>query len=404
MYLISTQLRMRIPVVCSQVSHLAISSRTLYARLVHPCSQCHMRREEKSSKIHVRTLSQCSRRTFPSHVLQTCNVNHQHGRTHLQMNAKQILGITAKPSPVNLFPLYTSTRSFGITISGGEEATSSIYVPTPTEKCYELLEYIHDNAGLPWWLTILATTILLRGVVVFPFAVWQQMIFARIENAQPMINAYVEQIKQQLAILAKEKGWSQRHMAKVFTTEVRMLVSNVHYRNHCSSYKLSYLPFWQAGVWSCMTTSIGQMTGKFPELFSTELDIDVLPALASEGFLWFSDLMQTDLTLAILLGLVNVTLVELWSLRRGPLTRTQHYLQNTFRILAICSVPAAAMLPSAVSFYWLASSLCGLGQLALLRSPPVRRKLGIPHAPSEMKRPVDEMKAALKARYAKKAF
>lgn len=280
----------------------------------------------------------------------------------------------------------------------------NLYIPTPTEKCYELLEYIRDSAGMPWWLTILATTILFRGAIVFPFAVWQQIIFARIENAQPMINAYVEQIKQQLAILAKEKGWSQRKMAKVFSSEVRMLVSNVHFRNKCSPHKLAYLPFWQAGVWVSMTTAIGQMTGKHPDLFSTELDIDVLPALASEGFLWFSDLMQTDFAIAVLLGLVNVTLVELWGLRRGPLTRTQHYLQNAFRLAAISSFPAAAMMPSAVSFYWLASSLCGLGQLALLRSPPFRRLVGIPHSPSEMKRPVEEMKTALKAKYAKKAF
>ncbi|XP_030835389.1 cytochrome c oxidase assembly protein COX18, mitochondrial-like [Strongylocentrotus purpuratus] len=360
-----------------------------------------------SLKIPNRTMSQCrvTSRTVLSPTLQTHSVNLHHGHApFFRVNANQRLGGIGSQSPMNFFPTRTSTRSFGGISVSGTENDAGIFIPTPTEKCYELLEYIHDNAGLPWWLTILATTILLRGVVVFPFAVWQQKILARIENAQPMINAYVEQIKQKLALHAKEEGWSQRHMAKVFSNEVRMLVSNVHFREHCSSHKLSYLPFWQAGVWTCMTTSIGQMTGKYPELFSTELDIDVLPALASEGFLWFSDLMQTDLTLAVLLGVINVTLVELWSLRRGPLTRTQHYLQNTFRIVAICSVPAAAMLPSAVSFYWLMSSLCGLGQLALLRSPSVRRMLGIPHAPSEMKRPMEEMKTALQARYAKRTF
>ncbi|XP_071482766.1 LOW QUALITY PROTEIN: cytochrome c oxidase assembly protein COX18, mitochondrial-like [Diadema antillarum] len=279
-----------------------------------------------------------------------------------------------------------------------------MYIPTPTEKCYEFLEYIHDTAGLPWWLTILATTLLFRGAIVFPFTVWQQRILARIENAQPLINAYVEQIKQQLAIMAKEEGWSQRKMAKAFSNEVRLVVSNIHFRNRCSSHKLTYLPFWQAGIWLSMTTAIGQMTGKQPDLFSTELDIDVLPALATEGVLWFTDLMQTDMALAVLLGIVNITLVELSALRRGPLTRTQHYLQNVFRVVAVGSIPAAALMPAAVSFYWLVSSTIGLGQLALLRTPAIRRAVGIPHAPSEMKHPLQEMQTALKAKYAKKAF
>lgn len=181
-----------------------------------------------SFKVPNRTMSQCNRtrRTVLSPTLQTHSVNLHHGHApFFRGNANQRLGGIGTQSPMNFFPTRTSTRSFGGISVSGTENDEGIFIPTPTEKCYELLEYIHDNAGLPWWLTILATTILLRGVVVFPFAVWQQMILARIENAQPMINAYVEQIKQKLALHAKEEGWSQRHMAKVFSNEVSTLYS-----------------------------------------------------------------------------------------------------------------------------------------------------------------------------------
>lgn len=274
-----------------------------------------------------------------------------------------------------------------------------MYIPTPVEWTYELLEYLHDEMSLSWWLAIIAATVFYKGIFAFPFALSQQRVFARIENAQPEINTFVEQAKQQTALKAKEQNWSKAERERQFDLEVKAIVRHTYFMEKCSPLKLSYVAFAQMGIWISMTMALGQMTGWYPEYFYTELDIDVLQSLSTGGTLWFSDLMQSDLLIPIMLGMVNLTLVELWSLRRGPLVKMQHRFHNLFRVLAVSSMPVAAMMPCAVSYYWLVSSLFGLGQFALLRTPSVRRYLDIPQAPSEMKHPLQEMKTALKIKY-----
>ena len=45
-------------------------------------------------------------------------------------------------------------------------------------------------------------------------------------------------------------------------------------------------------------------------LLSTEPDIDFLPELTTQGTLWFADMCQSDLLIPIMLGVVNLALVE----------------------------------------------------------------------------------------------
>ncbi|PIK44462.1 putative mitochondrial inner membrane protein COX18-like [Apostichopus japonicus] len=236
-------------------------------------------------------------------------------------------------------------------------------------------------------------------------SVLQQRVFARIENVQPKINTYVEQTKQQLALIAKSENWSKAEHQTEFNNEVKDIVRAIHTRDKCRPIRLSYVFFAQAGIWVSITTALGQMTGWYPELFSAEPDIDILESLSAGGMLWFSDLMQSDFILPVMVGLVNLALVELWSARRGPLERMQNRFHNVGRVLAIGTMPLAAMMPSAISFYWLVSSLFNLGQFALLRNLWIRRSLGIQQSPSEMKHPLKEIKTALRIKYGgKKVF
>ena len=198
-------------------SRLSVS----FCRMGPPCCNCQERRTDVGAwyKTPLRTFSQGSiARTAlkKGHQSRSFHIL-SHSRHHIRFSHQFLNDSLLQGKELGV--LFTVRRSFGISVSGSEKV-QGVYVPTPTEKCYDLMEYIHDSVGLPWWLTILATTILFKGMIVFPFAVWQQMILARIENAQPLINAYVEQIKQQLAIIAKDERWSRRKMGKVFGQEV----------------------------------------------------------------------------------------------------------------------------------------------------------------------------------------
>ncbi|XP_022108769.1 mitochondrial inner membrane protein COX18-like [Acanthaster planci] len=300
---------------------------------------------------------------------------------------------------------FVSSRTLPRRCLSVESSSSYGYIPTPVECSYEFLERLQETSALPWWLTILATTLLVRGTLVLPFAVWQQQVLAKIENVQPEINTHAEHMKQQVALMAKELNWSQKEMANFYSQQVKFIVKRLHFDNRCQSRKIFYVGFVQAGIWSSLTIAIGQMTGRYPELFGTEPDVDYIPELTTQGALWFSDLTQFDFLMPVMLGLVNLALVEMWSLRRGPLTLLQHRLVNWFRLVSLGMVPIATMMPAALSLFWLSSSLAGLGQYALLRWPAFRRLVNIPQSPSEMKHPWQEMRQAFRVRYfSKKMF
>lgn len=44
---------------------------------------------------------------------------------------------------------------------------------TPVEYLQNGLVLFHDTTGLPWWSTIIISTIMLRTVITFPIAVYQ---------------------------------------------------------------------------------------------------------------------------------------------------------------------------------------------------------------------------------------
>ena len=58
-----------------------------------------------------------------------------------------------------------------------------------------------------------------------------------------------------------------------------------------------------------------------------------------------------------------------------------NYVSNFFRFLSILMIPAAAMSPSAVAWYWMASGLSGLAVNLTLLSPKFRNFVKIPRLP-----------------------
>ena len=50
---------------------------------------------------------------------------------------------------------------------------SSLSESTPVLKSQQLLELIHDQTHLPWWATIIASTVSLRLLITFPLSAYQ---------------------------------------------------------------------------------------------------------------------------------------------------------------------------------------------------------------------------------------
>lgn len=100
--------------------------------------------------------------------------------------------------------------------------------------------------------------------------------------------------------------------------------------------------------------------------------VPIEPSFATEGALWFPDLLVPDphLTLPFILSftlLANITHVE-WTARKlgTKPTAFRRRLGNAFKIVAIAVGPLTLSMPSAIHVYWISSSLFALGYNALM--------------------------------------
>lgn len=57
---------------------------------------------------------------------------------------------------------------------------------TPVGLAQDLLLYVHNSTGLPWWTTIILATVLLRTVVTLPLAVYQVCLTKRYKRLNRM--------------------------------------------------------------------------------------------------------------------------------------------------------------------------------------------------------------------------
>jgi inner membrane protein COX18 len=63
------------------------------------------------------------------------------------------------------------------------------------------------GAGLPWWASIAAATVILRSALTLPIAIYQQRAVGRMIAVAPIVQSWGETLKNQLAREGKEKGW-----------------------------------------------------------------------------------------------------------------------------------------------------------------------------------------------------
>lgn len=68
---------------------------------------------------------------------------------------------------------------------------------------------VQHGTGLPWWATIVGTTLGLRLSLTLPLAVYQQRKLARLELLIPQIKQQAEQLRDQLVVQAKRQGLSR---------------------------------------------------------------------------------------------------------------------------------------------------------------------------------------------------
>lgn len=83
-----------------------------------------------------------------------------------------------------------------------------------------ILEFIHNSTVLPWWATILISTILLRTFLTLPIAIIQQKNGAKILSLQPQIMEIFERLKHEVVREVKKRNGTYEEFQSELTKKV----------------------------------------------------------------------------------------------------------------------------------------------------------------------------------------
>ncbi|XP_023238576.1 mitochondrial inner membrane protein COX18-like [Centruroides sculpturatus] len=297
---------------------------------------------------------------------------------------------------MNVICSYTQYRKFSMA-----PLVTSVATSKPVEMAQELLEWIHLHSGMPWWMTLLSTTVTLR-LVLFPLVVYQQYILARYENLLPEIKNLSVALKKEVDLAVKMFKWDEKVAKIQFKKNLRRHIDSLIVRDNCHPFKSIIVVGLQLPTWISLSFALRNMVNfmpygnQVPTFDMTYLEMTV------GGTLWFPNLTIPDqlLIIPVLLGIVNLTITEVHTLRKFRRnTKLQKLTTNLFRCFSIILIPIAITMPSCITLYWLQSSLFGLAQNLFLQVPRVRRMFRIPRTPSESQTPFQDMAEELKNKF-----
>ena len=343
------------------------------------------------------------------HVAKFCSVkggdigsmNYQSQTTSVKRFEKRLYSCCKKIRSYNDALIYSNRSNPLARPKDSRSISSDPYYTSPiTVGMQDVLLNINSFSGLPWWATIMSTTIILRFLITLPLARQQAVTVAKLELMQPTINEIVEALKHNITIKGKRANKPVEEVNREFRIEARLHIKDIYKREKCNPLKLYILPWVQLPLWIVISLALRNLSGYFPKGENFDGTTLCHPDLIAGGFGWITDLSVSDpyYILPIIIGITNLMNIELNTLRKKEPSKRQIIITRVFRTLTIAMMFFASQVPSAMSLYWATSSSYGLLQNLILTQPALRRKLAIPKSPSESATPIKDRLDILKTR------
>ncbi|AOA61316.1 Mitochondrial inner membrane protein insertion mediating protein [Komagataella phaffii CBS 7435] len=233
----------------------------------------------------------------------------------------------------------------------------------PPDVLERTLEYVHVYSGLPWWGTIVATTIAIR-VVMFPLFVKSSDTMARSAKAKPEMDECMKVIRDAQTVGERQKAALMR---KQITAKYGI------------KYRYMMAPFLQFPIAIGFFTALRHMA---------LLPVDGFP---TQGAYWFPDLSAADPYLG--LQLISAA-TFMTSMKLGGETGASNFSPGTQKLLTYVlptlSIPFTMNLSSGVVLYFATNAACSFVQSALLRNKVFRKIAGLQEIVPRVKKPGEE--------------
>lgn len=234
-----------------------------------------------------------------------------------------------------------------------EVAAAAADCSYPTAFIQYVIDGVHVSSGLPWWASIVATTVAIR-ILVLPIMIYQMKATARLTLLRPELEKLTNRIK--------ESGYDPK---VVEDNQARMKALFVKHKTTPFSPILG--AFIQAPLFMCFFFAIRNMA-------------ENMESFKEGGALWFTDLSTPDslFIMPVLSGAFFLLTVELGATDGMQGQPMLGKMKMFLRGLAVLLVPLTASFPKALFCYWLTANVCSLIQAAAFKQQGVKAALGIP--------------------------
>lgn len=188
---------------------------------------------------------------------------------------------------------------------------TSLSNSTPVAVFQDGLVHLHDTTGLPWWATIVLSTVLLRSVITLPLTVYQQKISARLEMIAAEMPDIVKELKQEAMVAKKQFQWTDNQTKAVYNRSVKKQWDLLVIRENCHPLKTFIVLWGQIPLWIIQSFALRNLLYLLPDPNSIHAKM-AFTELTLGGFGWIPNLTEVDgsLILPITLGLINLAIVE----------------------------------------------------------------------------------------------
>jgi YidC/Oxa1 family membrane protein insertase len=221
----------------------------------------------------------------------------------------------------------------------------------PTALVERLLEYTYVYTGLPWWGTIIASTILIR-IVLFPLYMSASTNAAKMSKAKPELDQVMKDLK------AAKNPQDQFNAVR---TRKKIM------KDHDINTFKQLAPVVQLPLAYGFFQALRKMAAYPVEGFNTE------------GYSWFVDLTQVDPYLGlhfISAGLI-FTVIKLGG-ETGGQAALQGGMKKILMVLPFASILFTKSFAAAVVLYFTVNSLFSLVQTTLFKSTTFRKMFNMP--------------------------
>ena len=259
----------------------------------------------------------------------------------------------------------------------------------PMAACEWVLLGVNEMTGLPWWGSIVLSTVVARSLMV-PLQVMQSRSTARMTAIKPQMDVLGAKMK---AAYAKKTTEGFDEAGKIQLELQKLMSVN------------------KVKPWTTLISVLGTIPVWMTFFFTLRMMMhrDGV-GMAEGGALWFSDLTQADpyYVLPTLCGGTFFAMVQLGDAGQagGKLDAQQQNMRLAMKGVSLLMVPMTASFESGIFVYWISSNMLSITQTVMLRKPGVRKLVGMPPIPRQIKAEgsggslLDALPAGLKAKVA----